>query len=114
MKKTLLILATAFAIGSFAGNPDDNKNGNNPPDTYCAEFRDGVLHVTHDGKVLTEDAHLANGVIIHTDAVIQKANGAVTVMKPEQCVSADALTSKDESKPLHKAGKIHTVNKKVK
>lgn len=103
MKKILLILATAtLSFGGFAGNPDDNKNGNNPPDNYCAEFKDGVLHVTHNGEVLTEDVHLANGTIIHTDAVIQKLDGSVTVMKPEQCVNVEGLSNMDNMKGKHK------------
>ena len=86
MKKLFFILATAsLALNSIAGIDDDTKRKKDP-DKYCAEFRDGVLKVIHNGEPLTEDVTLANGTKIHTDATIEKKDGSVTVMKDGQCV----------------------------
>lgn len=91
MKKMFLILATAaLSLGSFAGNPDDNKNrDNNPPDKYCAEFKDGLLCVVHNGEALKEDITFANGAKLHTDGVITNKNGRAHVLKPGECVNMD-------------------------
>jgi hypothetical protein len=90
MKKIILILATAtLALTGFAGNDGDDKKRKKDPDKYCAEFKDGVLSVMHNGEALTADVTLADGTIIHTDATIHKKDGSVTVMKPGQCIDPD-------------------------
>ncbi len=95
MKKILLILATAsLALSGLAGNTDDKKK-NVDPDKYCAEFKDGVLHVVHNGEPLVADVTLENGTIIHTDATIHKKDGTVTVMKPDECVNVDGSLEGD-------------------
>lgn len=89
MKKIILILATAsLAFTGLAGNDDDKKNKKDP-DKYCAEFKDGVLSVVHNGETLMADVTLSDGTIIHTDATIHKKDGSVMVMKPGQCVNLD-------------------------
>lgn len=112
MKKLFFILATAsLALNSIAGNDDDTKRKKDP-DKYCAEFRDGVLKVIHNGEPLTEDVTLANGTKIHTDATIEKKDGSVSVMKDGQCVDlegkADDMNMGDqpgENKGMNKSDK---------
>lgn len=90
MKKIILILAMAsLALSGYAGNDGDDKKKAKDPDKYCAEFKDGVLSVVHNGETMTADVTLADGTIIHTDATIHKKDGSVTVMKPGQCVNPD-------------------------
>ena len=104
MKKLILILATAaLSLGSFAGNPYD-KNPRDPG-KFCAEFKEGVLKVIHDGKEMTEDVTLENGTKIHTDATVQKKDGTVTVLKPGECVDVNGKlgqgTNEGEEEPIH-------------
>ncbi len=87
MKKMFLALAIAgLAFTGMSGN--DERKGVDP-DKYCAEFKDGLLYVTHNGTRMTEDVKLDNGTIIHTDATVHKKDGTVTVLKEGQCVNVE-------------------------
>jgi hypothetical protein len=90
MKKILLILATAaLSLGSFAGNPDENKGRKNDPDKYCAELRDGVIKVMHNNEELTADVTLSNGTKIHPDGTITREGGYNRMLKEGECVNMD-------------------------
>lgn len=101
MKKMFLALAIAsLAFTGSAGNIDEKPKSD--PGKYCAEFKDGLLKVVHDGTEINADVTLDNGTIIHTDATIQKKDGTVTVMKPGECVNVDG---KLDSEPSNQTGK---------
>ncbi len=98
MKKIFWIIAiSAFSMGGFAQENVHKENAE--PGKYCAEFKNGVLYVLHDGVKMEKDVKLGNGNVIHTDAVIETKDRFI-VMKPDQCINVDGNLEGTKEEPV--------------
>lgn len=88
-KIVLLMTAVMLATAGMAGHDDGKKKKKKDPDKYCAQLKDGVIKVVHDGQELTSDITLDNGTRIRTDGTVVKKDGTVTVLKEGQCIDVN-------------------------
>jgi hypothetical protein len=90
MKRFIMVVtALTLATASVAGHDDGKKRKKKNPDKYCAQLKDGVIKVMHDGQELTADITLENGTQIRTDGTVVKKDGSVSVLKEGQCMDVN-------------------------
>jgi hypothetical protein len=92
--KTLFFIIAAGILSLNAINDLPNKFAVN----YCAELKDGVLQIVHDGVAISSDVTLSNGTIIKADGTVISKDGSKVVLSEGDCVDKDGMLMKDNPK----------------
>ena len=92
--KTLFFIVAAGILSLNAINDLPNKLAN----SYCAEMRDGILQIVHDGVAISSDITLSNGTTIKTDGTVVSKDGSKVMLSEGDCVDNDGMLMKDNPK----------------
>ena len=92
--KTILFVIAAGILSLNAIDDLPNKVANN----YCAQMKDGVLTIVHDGATITSDITLSSGTIIKTDGTVVMKDGSKIVLSDGECVDKDGMLMKENPK----------------
>ncbi len=104
MKKiiTLLSFCLCAGIAIFAAIDEPRDPKKKAADKYCAQMKDGLLRVVHDGQVLTQDVILENGTKIKVDGTIIRKDGTQYVLKEGECVNVEGRNNEEPVKEKKK------------
>src|ERR1051325_5578942 len=97
MKKIIILIAAfIYSMNVMAQVSTADAKNVNWKHKYCAKMKEGKLMIMSEGKELTADASLENGVKIHTDGTLTKTDGTVVKLKNGECVDKDGNVVKAE------------------
>jgi hypothetical protein len=91
--KTLLFIVAAGILSLNAIDDLPNKYAGN----YCAEMKDGILMIMHDGSAVTSDVTLANGTMIKMNGTVIMSDGKKLLLSDGDCVDPDGNLINSES-----------------
>ncbi len=81
MKTILIVLAAAFLSADvFLHMPSEYANN------YCAEMKDGMLVITHEGDKVNTEVTLENGTIIKPNGEVIRKAGTKFVLSVGECI----------------------------
>src|SRR5438552_2131344 len=101
--KTIVVLIAMSIFSASAIAQFSSASANSWKNKYCATMKDGKLTVMNEGKAMTADVTLANGVKIKTDGTVTKANGTMVTLKDGECVdNAGNVVAKEKMKKAEK------------
>ena len=92
--KTLLFIIAAGILSLNAINDLPNTYAN----SYCAQMKDGVLTIVHDGTAINSDVTLENGTTIKANGTVVMKDGSKIVLGEGDCVDKDGLLMKENPK----------------
>jgi hypothetical protein len=87
MKKLLLFIPTfIFLANLMAQDTPNTKQGYSGNPKYCAMMKDGKMSLSKDGKMVSSDVSLQNGVKLTHDGTLVKRDGTRRMLKNGECV----------------------------
>ena len=92
--KTLLFIIAAGILSLNAIKDLPNQLAN----SYCAEMKDGIMQIVHDGVAINSDITLSNGTIIKTDGTVISKDGSKVMLSEGDCVDNDGMLMKENPK----------------
>ena len=92
--KTIFFIIAAGILSLNAIDDLPNKFETN----YCAEMRDGILTIVHDGTAINSDVTLANGTTIKINGTVILKDGSKISLSEGDCVDAEGILMKDAPK----------------
>lgn len=84
MNKLIIAIISCILVLSSTAQNSNNKNYHSKK--YCATTQNGQTVIMHEGKAITKDVTLSNGIKIATDGMITKNNGTQVSLKSGQCI----------------------------
>ena len=87
-----------IAAGILSLNAIDDLPNKFEQNNYCAEMRDGILTIVHDGSAINSDITLSNGTTVKVDGSVILKDGSKITLSEGDCVDTDGILMKDTPK----------------
>jgi hypothetical protein len=90
MKKLIVLITVCiFSLNAMAQDAYANADSKPHGDKYCAKMMNGKMMVMYEGKEITSDVSLANGMQVTANGTLIKNDGSKVTLKNGECIDKD-------------------------